>query len=149
MKMITSAGDYAALAACDTKEAQRVLSDARVVEDIWRAVLQEHPELKRTVTLNKRLPASILLTLAADDDPLVRADIAGKRTLPEGLLESLARDRNEAVRARVAWNPRTPIRVLNTLAQDPAQIVAEPARQRLQASLPEREQGTTSSDVDF
>jgi len=129
--MFQSAKEFVAAASRgDVDSNLRVRTDSAPLE-VWMDILGEHPEMKRTVTLNKTLPQGILAALARDPDPLVRTDIANTRRLTREVFEMLARDEDEGVRLRLAWNPKLPRDLLEKLSQDPCAVVAGKARERL------------------
>ena len=64
-----------------------------------------------------------LAGLAADDDPLVRAEVAGRPWQGGEMLTGLAADPDSSVRGRVASNPYAPPSVLVVLAADPDEWV--------------------------
>ena len=93
--------------------------------------MDNYPDRRRTLTLVRTIPDSILERFAQDADELVRVDIARKRRLPNHLFEFLSTDSEEMVRNRIAWNARTPLAILEKLTSDVSQLVATTAIQRL------------------
>lgn len=132
MKPILSVDEFLDLIGSSLKPDRQRVRLAEAGEEVWLRILQEYPELKRSVVLNKTLPEKIIRILAADVDPQLRADVAEKRGLPKDLFTTLAEDEDASVRARIAWNAKTPVEVLRKLATDGCEIVSEPARTRLQ-----------------
>jgi len=102
-------------------------------------ILTQRPDLCRVLTLNKHLPADVLVKLAQSDDWRVRLDVAMKRSAPPETLEALASDPDEAVRAAVAQNRRTPIRLLRILSTDRETFVQDVARRSIARSNGVRE----------
>lgn len=131
MKAILSVDEFVALIGSSSKPDHQRIKLAEAAEEVWLRILQEYPELKRSVVLTKTIPETIIRILAADADPQLRADVAEKRALPKDLFTALAEDPDESVRARIAWNPKTPVEILQKLATDPVEFVSQRARQRL------------------
>lgn len=136
--MISSVQEYLELLerrSTDAIAKERLRWDEATVET-WTAILDEGPELASAVSLNKKLPAPILMRLARDADWRVRDTVAMKRTLPLEVLEILATDEDEAVRRSVACHRTTPREIVERLARDEQPLVAEAAQARLDKESP-------------
>jgi hypothetical protein len=121
------------IAESEDLDVQRQITSVEATADVWLSLVRERPDLRRAVTLNKRLPIEVLAELASDNDPSVRIDIAMKRQLSAELFVLLAADRDEGVRQRIALNPKVPTEILRSLAEDESSLVSSAARGRLQS----------------
>jgi hypothetical protein len=99
--------------------------------DVWRQLIEDHPEMRRWVAHNKQVPLSILRVLARDSDNEVRWWVASKRKHDRGLFEMLAADQDPTVRHRIALNARTPTDIRERLACDADDCVRAAAAARL------------------
>jgi ethanolamine utilization microcompartment shell protein EutL len=99
--------------------------------DVWLDVIRRFPEMKVWVAHNKTVPIEILLVLAGDHDSNVRAAVAMKNKLSEELFTVLAGDADGSVRQRIAYNKNTPVHILRRLSLDTCELIAAPARSRI------------------
>jgi hypothetical protein len=99
--------------------------------EIWLEVIAAYPEMRKWVAHNKTAPAVVLETLARDQDPAVRWEVAGKRKLDPAVLRMLADDEDDSVRVRVARHRRTEAEILSALANDESWVVREAAKAAL------------------
>ena len=126
-----SADEFVRLHQSDCQsEYSRAVTDSATV-DVWLDVIRRFPEMKVWVARNKTVPIEILLVLAGDHDSNVRVAVAMKNKLSEELFTVLAGDADESVRQRIACNKNTPIHVLRRLSLDTSELVAAPARSRI------------------
>ena len=91
----------------------------------------EAPRVRAAAAANARLPRQHLVRLAQDDD-LVREQVAGRADCPHALLGELARHPDPHVRRGVAQNAHAPPALLGKLAADPddnirAHVVLNPS----------------------
>jgi predicted regulator of amino acid metabolism with ACT domain len=98
---------------------------------IWNEILEQKPELKMDVALNKKLPDDILEILAHDTDDDIRFTIAMKRKLDKNIFEILSKDQNESVRMRIVLNPKVPKSILEDMLQDSWDEIVILARSKL------------------
>jgi hypothetical protein len=106
--MIGSADEFIALRTSSDPTEQARASQDEAPDDVWRAVIREHPDMCWWVAQNKTVSVSILAVLATDPDARVRSMVAQKRKLGVDLIERLAHDPDESVRQHVAANRTTP-----------------------------------------
>ncbi|WP_374438730.1 hypothetical protein [Inhella sp.] len=106
--------------------------------EVWLAVIEKYPGMRRWVPINKTVPLEILAMLARDGDPSVRAAVADRRRLNAELFDALSLDEDEFVRSRVAANKKAPFEIVLRLAEDPAAHVRSIAQRRLTQMHPPR-----------
>ncbi|MFD4262621.1 hypothetical protein ACFWR9_34620 [Streptomyces sp. NPDC058534] len=106
--MIESAEEFIRLRFSDVPEEYGRASTESAVPDVWREVIERHPEARFWVAQNKTISLEILQVLAGDPDPRVRAMVASKRKLTPDLLNMLAADPDESVRLTVARHKSVP-----------------------------------------
>jgi hypothetical protein len=129
--MIQSADEFARLRMSEEAvEYSRAATEEASI-DVWFAVIEQFPELREWVALNKTVPLSVLERLALDPFSAVRATVAGKRKLDRSLQLILARDLDESVRERLAHNSKCETDVLRLLAGDLEPIVSLAAKNKL------------------
>ncbi len=116
---IHSAAEFARLRRSDDPGEQARATHEHASNEVWRAVIAEHPELCTWVAHNKQVPAEILAELARSPDADVRVVVAMKRKLDCQSFELLAADADERVRCRVGLNPNVPADIRDQLADDP------------------------------
>lgn len=133
MAMIESFEEFEAIVAKEDEASRARLRNDTIPAIVWTEVIENHPELKRALTLNKTLEMAAIRLLAADADPAIRCDMADLRRLPTDLFETLANDEDESVRARIAWNKKTPEAVLRKLAEDSSPMVSTVAKEQLKS----------------
>ena len=100
--------------------------------EVWMAVITDHPEMRVWVARNKTVPTPILRILASDSDVDVRLAVAMKNKLSQDLLALLAADEDPIVRQRIAYNKSLDRSTLETLARDQSTIVSTAAKERLE-----------------
>jgi hypothetical protein len=129
--MIKSAQEFIHLRSSqDPKEYRRAATDS-APEPVWMDLIEQFPEMRRWVALNKTLPQSVLWKLVHDSSPIVRTIVADRHQLTAEMFAALAKDSDEGVRARVAWNKKAPQEIVNQLSLDVSSIVAEAASRRI------------------
>jgi hypothetical protein len=129
--MMHSAEEFVRLRQSDCQsDYLKAASDSAPV-DVWLDVVRRFPEMKVWVVRNKTVPSEILLLLAGDHDANVRWEVASKNKLPEDLSNVLAGDADDSVRQRIAYNKNTPVHILRRLSLDTCELVAAPARSRI------------------
>jgi hypothetical protein len=129
--MMHSAEEFVRLRQSDSQaDYLKAATDSATV-DVWLDVIRRFPEMKVWVARNKTVPIEILLVLAGDHDSNVRVAVATKNKLSEELFTVLAGDADDSVRQRIAYNKNTPIHVLQRLSLDTCELVAAPARSRV------------------
>jgi len=129
--MILSAEDFVNLRTSGNPEEYRRAAFEDASEKVWMDVINNYPQMKVWVIINKTVPLSILHILSDDPDNNVRAAIAAKRKLDNALFEKLARDEDESVRQRIACHKKAPIEILALLSTDTKRIVSDAAQERL------------------
>jgi len=132
--MIHSAEEFARLRRSELPEEYNRAGSEEAPLDVWLEVLEQFPNLREWVVLNKTVPISILERLARDSDPSVRATVASKRKLTEELQVLLAQDSDASVRHRLACNAKCSTEVRRQLANDPELFVRSAALKKLQSS---------------
>ncbi len=132
--MIESFEEFGAIVTNEDEASRARLRNDTIPAIVWTEVIENHPELKSALTLNKTLELAAMRLLAADADPDIRFRIAMIRRLPADLFEILAHDEDESVRVRIAWNKKTPEAVLRKLTLDSSPIVSTAAKDRLSGS---------------
>lgn len=125
--MISSAQEFVELRSRNDERARH----DHAPESVWQDVVQQYPEYKEWVVLNKTVPLAVLRILARDADPRVRCFVAMKRRCDDALFELLARDPDTLVRVRVARNEKAPAHVLEMLRDDLSPEVAEAVGERM------------------
>lgn len=86
----------------------------------------EAADLKTQVLREPEVDLEVLQILTRDEDPKVRAAVAGNTNASAEVLQILAREvgkKNKNVRSAVAWNPSAPAEVLQTLTGDEEQDI--------------------------
>ena len=132
--MIQSAAEFIRLRTSSAKaDYDRAATEDAPIE-VWRDLLENHPDMKSWVAHNKTVPIEILEVLSTDRESDVRNAVARKRKLTKPLFKRLARDADEGVRLAVAYNENTPDEVLQLLVDDPWDQVAAKAKARLATS---------------
>ncbi len=126
-RQICSVDQYLKLVSEDSTAARWV----EAPPSIWLSILEELPNLKEDVLLNKRLPEQILNRLSMDDDSRVRSLVAMKRQLSHEIFQRLACDACEGVRMRIALNPKTPVEILERMQGDTWDNIDDTVRKRL------------------
>jgi hypothetical protein len=129
--MIRSAEEFAKLRRSELPDEYHRAGNDEAPLEVWQAVLEQYPDLREWVALNKTVPMSILERLARDPDPKVRATVASKRKLTEELQSLLAQDADTSVRERLACNAKCSTKVLRQLADDAELFVRSAAMKRL------------------
>jgi phosphoserine phosphatase len=99
--------------------------------EVWREIIDRHPEARIWVAHNKTVPLEILEILVNDPDVAVRHAVAMKRKLTPVILERLAVDSAESIRMRVAMHRNVSRETLEGLRNDSWDRVREIARERL------------------
>jgi hypothetical protein len=97
----------------DPAEQARATHEA-ASDDVWHAVIANHPDLKIWVVRNKTVSLPILRILATDPDPKVRREVAGKRKLDASLFAMLAADPDESVSFALLNNEKCPVHIRST-----------------------------------
>lgn len=129
--VIKSAEEFVKLRTSEIKEEydRAVYEEAPL--DVWMAIVQDYPDMRKWVAHNKAVPVEVLDVLSKDADARVRDVVARKRKSTLPILERLATDPDATVRHSVAWNKSTPSTLLQRLLSDPWSPVVEVARTRL------------------
>ncbi len=99
--------------------------------EVWEKVIQNYPEMKEWVAINKTVPVEILEQLSNDVDVKVRFTVAMKRKLPESLQLKLVNDDESSVRERLVYNAKATKKVLEVLSNDCENRIKERAVERL------------------
>ena len=99
--------------------------------EVWREIINRHPETRVWVAHNKTVPLEILAILVSDREVAVRHAVAMKRKLTPDLLDRLAQDSDESIRMRVAMHRSVSRETLEGLRDDSWDRVREIARERL------------------
>ncbi|MEW2266064.1 hypothetical protein ACGF5T_30820 [Streptomyces sp. NPDC047853] len=107
-KVIESAEEFIRLRFSDVAEDYGRASTEPAAPDVWREVIEQHPEARFWVAQNKTVPLDILQVLASDSDPRVRSMVASKRKLTPDILTTLAADSDESVRLAAARHKSIP-----------------------------------------
>jgi hypothetical protein len=102
----------------DPAEQDRATREAAADDAVWRDVTARYPDVKIWVVRNKTIPIALLHALAADPDPKVRREVAGKRKLDDALFATLARDPDEGVRLAVLNNAKCPSHIRAILEKE-------------------------------
>lgn len=129
--MIGTAEEFIRLLDSDSDVDRERVRYEEAPEAVWLEVIEQFPEARRAVVLNKTVPLMILQRLARSDDPMLRLDVAMKRKLDEETIRLLAADAHGGVRGQIARHHKAPRDVLEVLAQDPDWTVAEAAREKI------------------
>lgn len=130
--MITSPEEFVALRTSENPEVYERSTHETASEEVWFAIIEQYPDMKRWVVHNKTIPLSILERLVTDPDWRVRHAIAMKRKATPLILEQLVHDPDESIRFAVARNAKTPLSILQKLSHDPWERVAEKAKSRIE-----------------
>lgn len=124
-----------ALLSWDLAPEVRIVAAARVDGDQYN---REYSRLASDEAVEARLQAvwhtmhsDVLLKLAMDADPRVRAAVADRVFTPVDAMKSLARDRHEDVRYAVAGASHAPDEALSALVNDVSERVAKKAKKTL------------------
>lgn len=124
-----------ALLSWDLAPEVRIVAAARVDGDQYN---REYSRLAGDEAVEARLQAvwhtmhsDVLLKLAKDADPRVRAAVADRVFTPVDAMKSLARDRHEDVRYAVAGASNAPDEALSALVNDVSERVAKKAKKTL------------------
>lgn len=125
--MIADAEEFVQLRLSTTPADYMRAAEEEASIETWLRVIEDYPEMKRWVALNKTVQLEVLRVLAKDAEPSVRSAVADKRKLDRELFEELSRDYDEAVRARVAYNKRVPADLLELLRGDTSHLVRDAA----------------------
>lgn len=131
--MIETAEEFVRLRVSEDPDDYERTSRERAPLPVWFDLVVRYHGLRTWVVLNDTVPNAILVLLARDEDPRVRAMVASRRTLSLELFEKLAEDPDADVRMRIACNSRTPYHVLVALLDDEVDRVRWAAKARLEA----------------
>ena len=104
--MIESAQDFVRFRNSELAEEQHRATHDDAPVSVWRAVIEEFPDMREWVARNKTVPVEILDMLSRDPDSRVRHAVAMKRKIPEEMQLVLAGDSDESVRQRIASTRR-------------------------------------------
>jgi hypothetical protein len=129
--MIQSAAEFVRLRTSSAKADYDRAATEEAPLEVWRDLIENHPDMKSWVAHNKTVPIEILELLATDRESDVRNAVARKRKLTRALFERLARDADEGVRLAIAYNEKTPDDVLRLLVDDSWDQIAAKAKARL------------------
>lgn len=125
--MIESAAEFAELFDSESVEVRQRAAIVSAEVEVWRAIFNDYPELRKWVVYNKTVPLEVLEVLSKDSDPDVRAAVAMKRKITTDLRWELASDVDSGVRLCVANNAKTEIAVLEFLSNDESPLVRNAA----------------------
>ncbi len=129
--MIESPEEFIFLRNSEIQEEYTRASHEDAPEHVWEILIEQHPDMREWVALNKTVPVGILGKLANDINPSIRSTVAMKRKLTLELFRKLAKDDDSSVRHRIACNRKAPREVLEKLSDDLEPFVSEVAKQRL------------------
>jgi hypothetical protein len=129
--MIESIEEFIRLVNSEKKEEYQRARTEEASEDVWMAIIDKYCDLRLDVVRNKTVPLSILKRLAADNDSIVRSEVASKRKATPELLLKLSSDDESIVRFAVACNKSTPKRILELMVDDDYDEVVRVAKDRL------------------
>ncbi|MBF8107479.1 hypothetical protein I1A46_20375 [Serratia liquefaciens] len=125
--MIHSAEEFVALRDSSLKdECDRAATDEAPVS-VWKDVIDKFPEYRKWVAHNKTVSLEIL-TLLHQFEPDVRRFISVKRKLSDELFELLSKDLDAVVRQGIASNRKAPISIIRKLMQDEDKDVSRVAK---------------------
>ena len=126
--MIESADQFIQLRSSDDPADYHRAAHEEATIEVWREVIDQHPDYRFWVAQNKTVPVEILAILADDGSSQVRDIVARKRKLPPDLQVKLAQDPDESVRRAVAANAKVCKEALDILVNDDWEVVREAAR---------------------
>lgn len=129
MIYFTTALDF--LDICEMADCSPLPFHVAAPADVWREIMTDYADLRRTIAMNKTIPESIIRILAADENPEVRSRIAHKRATPPDVQIELAEDPSDFVRVSICRNPKVPRKALEILTQDAVDWIVEEAQERL------------------
>lgn len=129
--VIRSAAEFIRLRTSDDLAEQARATNEAADDQVWLAVIEQHPELRKWVAQNKTVPMSIVRLLLTDDDSVTRSWVARKRKLDRAAFVALSTDVDERVRHALVTNVKLPPDLLRLLSKDPIELVAAEAQQRL------------------
>ena len=129
--MIRSAAEFLRLRTSEDAADQTRATHEAADDQVWLAVIEQHPDLRKWVAQNKTVPMSIIGLLLTDEDPVTRSWVARKRKLDRAAFVALSTDADERVRHALVTNVKLPPDLLRLLSKDPIDLVAAEAQQRL------------------
>jgi len=129
--MINSAEEFIQLRTSDNPEDYGRAIHEEASNEIWLALINNYPDMRVWVALNKTIPLEILDILSGDSDSEVRFTVALKRKLSFNLFEKLAADSDESVRLCIVRNKKVPKVILELLSTDPEKMVSKEAQRKL------------------
>ncbi|MFC0397423.1 hypothetical protein [Paraburkholderia rhizosphaerae] len=128
--MIHSAEEFVALRASLLKDEYDRAATEEAPVSVWKDVIDRFPEYRKWVAYNKTVPPEIL-TLLCQFGPDVRRSVSVKRKLSDELFELLSKDLDAVVRQGVASNKKAPISIIRRLMQDEDEDVSRVAKYNL------------------
>lgn len=129
--MINSAEEFVALRDSLVKEQYDRASNEEASVSVWMDVIKRFPEHRKWVAHNKTVPLEILDELCRFDVE-VRRSVSVKRKLSPELFELLSRDPDPMVRQGIASNRKAPVSILRDLAHDRDEDVSRVAKYNLE-----------------
>ncbi|MFY1672570.1 hypothetical protein ACN27G_21820 [Plantactinospora sp. WMMB334] len=129
--MIETVAEFIRLVESDDPDERRRSTWEDALPQVWKTLVDDHPEMRFWVAHNRTVPEEILRILAVDPEWRVRHRVASRRSCPSGILELLSNDTYDSVASLVAGHPNAPSSALRRLAKYPWDQVSEKAIRRL------------------
>lgn len=129
--MIRSVAEFIEMNSSDDANIRRRAVSEEASEEIWFELIENYPELRFAIALNKNLTAPVLDVLSRDTDLRVRYIVAKKRKVSAEILHRLAFDPEESIRMQVARHGNASKQTLEILRNDSWSEISRTAGARL------------------
>ncbi|MCZ8286095.1 MAG: HEAT repeat domain-containing protein [Bacteroidia bacterium] len=116
--MIKTADEFITLRQSDNMDEQYRAGHDTSEISVWLEVIKNYPDFKTWVIHNKTIQIEILEILCSDDNPKVRADVAGKRKINDKIFDLLSVDSDENVRYALMCNTKLTLDKKQTIKMD-------------------------------
>jgi len=129
--MIETVAEFVRLVESDDPDERRRSAWEAALPQVWKSLVENHPEMRFWVAGNRTVPDVILRILAIDPEWRVRHRVASRKSCPSDILELLSNDTHDSIVSLVAGHPNTPSSALRRLARYPWDQVSKKATRQL------------------
>lgn len=129
--MIETVAEFIRLVESDDPDERRRSAWEDALPQVWKSLVEDHPDMRYWVAHNRTVPEEVLRILAADPEWRVRHRVASRRSCPSDILELLSNDTHDSIASLVAGHQNTPSSALWRLARYPWDQVSTKAIRQL------------------